>query len=102
MNQYLENFLKYLADEQSKSSNTLEAYKRDILSFQKFLSYNGAYGLLDANNADIVAYLLHLRDEGKSVATSNRRVAALRSFYEYLHLLVFSLHNSYFNQFYHS
>lgn len=84
MNQYLENFLKYLADEQSKSSNTLEAYKRDILSFQKFLSYNGGYGLLDANNADIVAYLLHLRDEGKSVATSNRRVAALRSFYEYL------------------
>ena len=56
MNQYLENFLKYLADEQSKSSNTLEAYKRDILSFQKFLSYNGAYGLLDANNADIITY----------------------------------------------
>lgn len=84
MNQYLKNFLKYLTDEQSKSSNTVEAYTRDILSFQKFLLYNEKHDLLDANNADIVAYLLHLRDEGKSAATSNRRVAALRSFYEYL------------------
>ncbi len=84
MNQYLSDFLHFLAFEESKSKNTIEAYKRDILSFQTFLSENGDENLLNAGNGDVVSYLLSLKDEGKSAATSNRRIAALRAFYDFL------------------
>ncbi len=38
----------------------------------------------EATNADVVAYLLHLKSAGRSGATINRKLASIRSFYHFL------------------
>jgi len=81
---YLEEFMEYLVEEQRKAKNTREAYKRDVAAFSQILSEKKIEGLEDATNTQVVGYLLKLKNEGKSAATVNRKVASLRAFYRFM------------------
>ena len=81
---YLEEFMEYLAKEQKKARNTIEAYKRDVDAFSHILSEKNIEGLEQATNTQVVGYLLSLKKEGKSPATVNRKVASLRAFYRFM------------------
>jgi len=83
MDIYLEKFLIYLEKSRRKSPNTVEAYKRDLIDFGRFLAEKNTE-LSKALNSDVVAYLLKLKKDGKSAATTNRKVASLRAFYTFL------------------
>ncbi|MBR0127772.1 MAG: tyrosine recombinase XerD [Firmicutes bacterium] len=81
---YIEEFVAYLQKEKRMSKNTLEAYKRDVLGLIAFLESRGSHNVLETSSTDIVAYLHNLKGMGKSAATVNRKLASLRSFFNYL------------------
>ncbi|MCL6443721.1 MAG: site-specific tyrosine recombinase XerD [Alicyclobacillus sp.] len=84
MNQWVVQFLEYLAVERGLSANTLESYQRDLLSFIAYLMNGPKIALHEVKRQHIVAYLSHLHAQGRANATISRNLASLRSFYHYL------------------
>lgn len=84
MDRYLDDFIDYLSLEKKMARNSLEAYKRDVLEFAEIIREKQGLTLSEASNTEVVAYLLKLKNDGKSGATVNRKVASLRAFYNYL------------------
>ena len=78
-----DDFIEYLRDVKKMSQNTIEAYRRDIDAYSRFLDKRDKT-LENATNTDVVAYLMDLKTEGKSRSTVNRKLASLRIFYKYL------------------
>ena len=79
----IDAFLDYLKNKKGMSGNTVEAYKRDMIAFEKYCGAEDK-GLTDVTNTDIVTYMLDLKNSGKSKSTVNRKLATLRSFYGFL------------------
>lgn len=80
----MRDFIDYMKNEKRKAENTLIAYERDLTAFEKYLKGRGAKGLEDCTDNDAIAYVLQLSNENKSKPTINRKVSALRVYYEYL------------------
>ena len=76
-------FEDYLKREKGASENTIIAYIRDIKAFDKFMEKEGR-SIDDATKTDVLAYLLNLNKEGKSKATSNRKLASLRMCFNWM------------------
>ncbi len=70
--------------EKKMAKNTLEAYQRDVLEFSRFEEERGISDLRQTQGTEVVAFLLKLKNEGKSAATVNRKLASIRSFFHYL------------------
>ena len=81
---YLNQFVDYLKNDLKKASNTVEAYERDVKEFTSFVAERGVSDVKDVQNTEVVAYLLELKNAGKSAATVNRKLASIRSFYRFL------------------
>ncbi|NNE70047.1 MAG: tyrosine-type recombinase/integrase [Rhodothermales bacterium] len=64
-----------------KSANTAEAYRRDVSQFMRFFSGSLHYVRLE----DLWEWHDELRDEGRSVATIARKLAALKSLFTFGH-----------------
>lgn len=79
-----EKFSDYLTTEKKAAANTCRAYTRDIEHFETFLRDRGIYDLRLADNADIVSYLLELKNQGCSKSTVNRKLASIRTYYVFL------------------
>ncbi len=79
----LERYLNYLTVEKGLSLNTLEAYRRDITKFTKYLSYNDKK-ITGFNRSDITSFLNHLRDSGNQANTLARNIAALRGLCKFM------------------
>lgn len=77
-------YLEYLKNEKGMAENTLKAYYLDLLAFEKELNEKGIYDINGINNTEIVAYILKLKNQGKSASTSNRKIASIRMYYNYL------------------
>ena len=69
------------------SNNSILAYSRDIRGFIAFLKEKGVERFEDVSNTEIVSFLLKLKNEGKSAATVNRKLASLRAFFNYMIVL---------------
>ncbi len=82
----LKGFFEYLQTEKKTSRNTLEAYKRDIIQFAEFEASRDIADLRQTPGTEVVAFLLQLKNDGKSAATVNRKLASIRAFYNYLQL----------------
>lgn len=80
----LERFDEYLKIRKGMAENSRTAYRRDLLAFQRYLRGKGIPELNEAGNTEVVGYLLQLKQEGKTAATVNRRLASLRAFFRYL------------------
>lgn len=79
-----EQFLDYLRDIRKLSENTLEAYRHDLNAFERFLKEEGGPAPEDVTSTNIVAYLMYMKNEGRSKSTVNRRLASARAFYRFL------------------
>lgn len=80
----MREFLDYMKNEKKKAENTLIAYERDLKAFEKYLRTRGVQSLDACSDGDAISYVLELGNENKSKSTINRRVSALRNYYEFL------------------
>lgn len=79
-----DKFLRYLIVERGYSEKTREAYEEDLTNFERFLTESGEDDLLKINPLDVRVYLSYLTDERYSRNSISRKIASLRSFYQYL------------------
>ncbi|NLT47014.1 MAG: tyrosine recombinase [Clostridiales bacterium] len=84
MESCLAEFRGYLAEKKSLAKNSLLAYGRDVQDFHVFLQEKDITNIRDVTKTEIVSYLLSLKNQGKSSATINRKLASLRAFFQYL------------------
>lgn len=84
MDPYLVKYQAYLKDKKRMAENSIVAYLRDINEFTAFLDKRHDGTPLEAGRADIAAYLLMLKQENRTSATVNRKLASIRAFYRYL------------------
>lgn len=84
MESCLAEFRGYLAEKKSLAKNSLLAYGRDVQDFHVFLQEKDITNVRDVTKTEIVSYLLSLKNQGKSSATINRKLASLRAFFQYL------------------
>jgi len=80
----LQAFLDSLAVEKGLSSNTINAYRRDLCDHFLFLQSQGAARPGDVDESQLIVYLGRLRRRGAAPATVMRKLSALRTFYRYL------------------
>lgn len=98
MDQVLQDFLVFLGEEYRYSDNTVAAYRNDLTQFYTFL-IEGGYSTLDSW-ADVTPqmvddYVDDLKHRDKPYAASSiaRKVAAVKSFFNYLHARHFVAEN---------
>jgi len=86
MRSKLNKFLHYLQIEKGFSQGTIEAYRLDVeRGLIPFLHQRDKFEVGEVTKADIRAYLDHLAiDRGNSNATRAWKLAAIRSFFNYL------------------
>lgn len=88
MDIHIGHFLTFMSVEKGASGNTVAAYKNDLQQFDSFVtSINGNGKVRDWDKTErdlIVEYLLTLRKKNYAEATVARKVAALKSFFQYL------------------
>ena len=77
-------FLIYLTEEKKAAENTSSAYIRDVMQFEDFLTQRGVEDSAEADNADVVAFLMDLKVKGSSKSTVNRKLASVRTYYAFL------------------
>jgi len=82
----LNEFLRYLHIEKGFSQGTIEAYRLDIeKGLIPFLRQRGKFEVGEATKNDIRAYLDYVvTDRGNCSATRARKLAAIKSFFNYL------------------
>ncbi|MGI6178304.1 MAG: tyrosine-type recombinase/integrase [Eubacterium sp.] len=76
-------FEEYLRKTKKASENTITAYTRDIAAFEKYMNAHRSTAER-ASKTDIVTYIMELDKKGRSRSTSNRKLASLRAYYEFL------------------
>lgn len=82
---FIDSFIGYLKAERNYSAHTLRAYGIDLRTFEEYLSaMNEPLSLLEVD-ADVVRmWIASLMDDGAAVASVNRKLSSLRTFYSYL------------------
>ena len=83
MEKQVKLFLDFLKDDKKLSDNTLQSYRRDIEQYEKYVSDN-KINYLKVTEETILEYMEYLREENKKESTISRRLASIRSFYQYL------------------
>jgi len=76
----IEAFLDMMSAERGASRNTLEAYKRDLLTFEE-----SAGDLKNATREDIKKYLAKLSRSGAAATSQARRLSSLRQYFAFLY-----------------
>ncbi|WMJ81875.1 site-specific tyrosine recombinase XerD [Clostridium sp. MB40-C1] len=82
MNEYLINFIEDMRKKEL-SNNTIEAYKRDINKFNKFISKRKEK-VDEIDIVSIMAYVQALKKEGSANSSIIRNLVSIRGFYKYL------------------
>ncbi|MTD38885.1 tyrosine recombinase XerC [Erwinia sp. CPCC 100877] len=77
-------FLDYLLIERGYSEKTKIAYEEDIRNFFDFLKDSGDADYLSVEHLDVRTYLSFLYDKEYSRNSISRKIASLRSFYQFL------------------
>ncbi len=79
-------FRAYLTAERGLSSNTLQAYMRDLGHFEEWFASAGLASHLRPSLNDFADYLSFLKDANLAPPSIARNLAALRGFYRFLKL----------------
>lgn len=90
MQEQIDRFLDYLVAEEDASENTIAAYRNDLSQLATFLAdYHSPLGdtissWTDVDTGVMQTYLLELKQRDYAATTVARKVAAIKSFAEYL------------------
>ncbi|HEY3637191.1 MAG TPA: site-specific tyrosine recombinase XerD [Rhizomicrobium sp.] len=80
----IEAFLDMMAAERGASRNTLDAYRRDLVDFDRWLSAHDS-SARHASRDQIRQYLAHLSQSGRAASSQARRLSALRQYFAFLY-----------------
>jgi len=80
----IEAFLDMMSAERGASANTLEAYRRDLLEFTKFVE-RARSDLGRATREDVRGHLKRLAASGLKASSQARKLSVLRRFYGFLY-----------------
>lgn len=83
MDSFIDLFMSHLSVERGVSSNTLDAYSRDLGSLREYLAKAGKSSWCEVSREDISDYIQKL-GAGFSPRSRARRIAAFRSFFKFL------------------
>lgn len=82
---WTDSFLDYLRLERGYSPQTVKGYHEDLEAFESFYKESVPELAWDTMEGDVVRnWMVSMMDAGRSAATVNRRLSALRTFYKYL------------------
>lgn len=81
MKEGIDAFLKYLADSQGRSQNTLAAYRNDLNQLAAFIGTDEVNNPGDKLLAD---YLFSLKERKYSPSTVARKIASAKSFFKFM------------------
>lgn len=79
---YLDDFKMYLEVEKNFSMHTVRAYASDILTFLIWLK---GKKISELSHADIKQYIVFMQKFNYSKTTTSRKIASLRTFFNYLY-----------------
>ncbi|MDR3227662.1 MAG: tyrosine-type recombinase/integrase [Prevotellaceae bacterium] len=81
----LEMYIKYLEAEKRCSSNTVEAYKSDLLGFFEAINFNESVeDISEIQMSEIREWVLELMNSNHNPRTINRKLSALNGFFKYM------------------
>jgi len=85
----IESFLTYLTVEKGFSGNTIDAYRNDLNQLANFVGEEAAKGGSPAswagfNRQGMLSYLLNLKERNYAATTVARKIAAARSFFDFM------------------
>ena len=83
MDETLRQYTEYLEKEKKMAVNSRMAYEGDVEELHAFLRERGNDQPLTASNTDLVAWMLKLKNDGRSGSTLNRKLAAVRGYYSF-------------------
>mgnify|MGYP003866112461 CR=1 FL=1 len=85
MDQYLDYFFNFLSVERGLSTNTLNAYSRDLISYFSYLKKDEKVtDPTTISQSMLLRYLNYLKGKGLSPRSRARNLSTLRSFYRFL------------------
>lgn len=84
MKERIEAFLEHLRVERGFSENTLAAYRSDLLQLAEFLNPSGSGSSSGTDRSRLQSYVLSLKQRQYAPASVARKVAAARSFFNFL------------------
>ena len=76
--------MEYLTVELGLSSNTRQAYERDLRLFCKTLGFKNSDALVNVSREQITGYMTQLKEKGLAAATIARKLAAIKAFYRFM------------------
>ena len=85
MDTFIDLYINHLEEEGRKAKNTLDAYRRDVREFHRHIASNGVKAVTEITNADIVSFMMKLKNEGRTGSTVNRKMASVRSYCSFLY-----------------
>lgn len=84
MEQQLTEFIDYLQIERGLSEHTLSAYHNDLRQYLDFLHHHQIEGWRETTRLTITGFTKELRERGLAPTSIARKIAALKSFYQFL------------------
>jgi integrase/recombinase XerD len=85
MEDQLRDFIHFLTVEKGLAKNTLISYERDLKSYMAYLkNVEQLPGWNECRRVNIIHFLSHLKEQGKSSKTLARHIASIRSFHQFL------------------
>ena len=85
MNDHLQDFLHFLLVEKGLADNTIVSYERDLKSYLLYIEkVEGIASINAVKRNEILQFLKHCHEKGKSSKTIARHIASIRSFHQFL------------------
>lgn len=80
----MQSYVHYLKVEKGLSHNTLENYRRDLVSYAQYLETSGITDIARVTENDITAYIKELKKRGLRATTIRRALSSIRGFHTYI------------------
>lgn len=80
----IDSYLNYLIIEKGLAENTITAYSSDLSFFIEFIEGSGVINIKEIEQADILKYLIFMRDQGLDAKSRARKLIAVRGLFKFL------------------
>lgn len=82
--EYLSEYLEFIEIEKGLSTNTVNAYRRDLSGFLDFCTAKGIMGVEYIGRNHLNSYIMKLRQDNLNPRSVVRKIASLRGFFKWL------------------